>query len=283
MKKLRTLLCCIATLLLAWSCDKIESDNYLIYSGAVGTWYDGQGVADHSQRAFLEKYTGPKCVNCPTADNAIHAAMEAYGDKLVVVAIHDSSSFSKPIGNSPDMRTDDGDAWSTALGVRAAGSYPCGIVCREQSAPGVFGLFTPTSGIEAKVDPILAQAPVVALDVKSQLNGTTTNITVNIEYLQECTEPLTLTLFLMEDGIIAAQKQPDGSTDENYVHNHVLRDVITDLWGASIDANGAAGCKRYATFQYAIPSTDWNLDNCHIVAFVSKANKAILNVAECEL
>jgi len=102
--------------------------------------------------------------------------------------------------------------------------------------------------------------------------------------LSQVTANLNLTLVITEDGIVTTQKMPDGSDAENYVQNHVLRDVITDTWGTPVDkgsADGATGSRRMAQFTY-LPNKDWNLNQCHIVAFVSNSDtKEILNVAEC--
>lgn len=267
-------LCLFGAMLLV-GCDKVDQDSRIVFSGAAGTWYDGNGVSDHSQRALIEKYTGPRCNNCPNADNAIHAALDAYSGKLIAISIHDSSYFGTPMCDV-DMRTDDGNSWSTYFGFRDE-SKPSAFVNRATAH------FDPKSGIEALVDPIVANEPVVALEVSSQINGTTASIDVNVEYLRNCSDNLTVTLVLIEDGIVATQMMPDGSHNENYVHNHILRDVITDIWGADVDADGTAGCKRHAIFQYAIPSSEWNLENCHVVAFLSYPDKKIANTAECPL
>lgn len=281
MKK-NIILAALSALLMMASCDKISTDEYNIFSGASGQWFDGTPVADHTQRAFLEKYTGPRCPNCPTADESIRAALDNYGERLVVVAIHDSSTFGKPLHNSPDMRSDDGDLWSHYFGVYAAGSYPAAMVNRTMNG-NIYDVFTPTSGIESRVDNILGQSAQVAIDVQSTLENRNANIDVYLEFLQDVSEPLTLTLLIMEDGIIATQRQPDGTDDDNYVHNHILRDVITDAMGATVEADGHAGTKRRAQFSYSVNEA-WNADNCHIVAFISTpSNNRILNVDECHL
>ena len=67
------------------SCDKIESDDYLIFSGSTGEWYDGQPVADHTQRLLVEKYTGNRCTNCPDADEIISQIQSTAGDKMPIL------------------------------------------------------------------------------------------------------------------------------------------------------------------------------------------------------
>lgn len=270
------------TLSLFVSCNKIAQDEYLVFSGVAGEWYDGKGVSDHSQRAIIEKYTGVRCVNCPNADVTITAATAQYGDKLIALAIHDSSNFTRPIGDTPRLSSEDGNTWSNFFGVLAAGEYPTALINRTLNG-SAWDLFTPTSGINSHVDNIINQTPQVAIQTDAANNDGTVSINVNLEFLQTVSEPLTLTLLIMEDGIIATQKYPDHE-DENYVHNHVLRDVITDVWGADIDCTGASGEKRVALFNYTPASSEWNLANCHIVAMVSKKDsREILNVAECHI
>ncbi len=273
-------LCAIA---LFSSCDKIESDNYIVFSGAEGEWYSGNGVSDKSQRALIEKYTGVRCVNCPVADTAINTAVGQYGDKLIAIAIHDSSSFTLPFGSNPRLSTPDGQAWSLFFGVRSAAMYPNALVSRT-STGGTWDLFTPTSGINSRVDNVLSQPAQVAIDVNATRLDNSISITADIELLQNISDKMTLTLLIMEDSINATQLMPDGSRNDEYIHNHILRDVITDIWGTDIDCNGTAGEKKMATFSYSEFDNTWILDNCHIVAFVSmKDSRTILNVAECEI
>ena len=264
------------------SCDKIPQDEYTVFSGAAGEWFDGNGVDDHSQRAIIEKYTGVRCVNCPNADITITAATAQNGDKLIALAIHDSSNLTRPIGDTPRLSSEDGNTWSNFFGIFATGGYPTALINRTLNG-SAWDLFTPTSGINSRVDNIIKQTPKVAIQADAANNDGTVSINVNLEFLQTVSEPLTLTLLIMEDGIIATQKYPDHE-DENYVHNHVLRDVITDVWGADIDCTGASGEKRVALFNYTPASSEWNLANCHIVAMVSKKDsREILNVAECHI
>ena len=273
---------CIAMLFAG--CDKIEQSDYLVYAGASGEWNAGSGVADKSQRALIEKYTGVRCVNCPTADEAINAALGQYGDKLIAVAIHDSSfAFTRPIGHSADLRCADGDVWSTDFGVYSAGQYPAGLVNRTLIGSS-WDLFTPTGGINQRVDAVVGQQATAAIAVAAEQAQGAVNITVNLEFLQAVGDELSLTLFLMEDGINATQRMPDGTDNEAYIHNHVLRDVITDVWGADVDCTGASGEKRVALFTYSEMQEGWDLSKSHIVAMLSKkASREIINVAECEI
>ncbi len=272
----------IAAVLLFASCDKIPQNEYLLFAGSVGEWFDGNGVSDHSHRAVIEKYTGVRCTNCPSADEAINACLSQYDGKLLAVAIHDSCfAFTLPIDGT-DLRTSDGNAWSKYFNVFGH-SYPAALVNR-QSVGGNWDIFTPTSGINSHVDDIVNSDASIAVAVNAIQDNGKVEINVDLELLQDIPDEMTLTLLLIEDGITATQRLHDGTEDANYTHNHVLRDVITDIWGTDIDCKGTNGEKRSAKFEYTPEQSSWDLTKCHIVAYVSdKTSKAILNVAESHI
>ena len=267
-------------LLLSTACDKIEENEYIVYAGAAGTWYDDSETIDATQRAMVEKYTGVRCKNCPTADEVIHAAQQHYGSRLVAVAVHPKgSNYTIPYSGEPDLATEDGQLWNEAFGFSA---YPQALLSRQGES------FVPTANFDSRIDAVLNSSPNVALAVGCQRNSgdDSLTITVHLAFLQQVSEELNITLLISEDGIVTTQKMPDGSDATGYVQNHVLRDVITDTWGAEVDkgtANGASGSKRIAQFVY-LPLSEWNLSQCHIVAFVSnRSTREILNVAECSI
>lgn len=278
------LICALASIILIWGCDKIEADEFGLYEEYAGSaieWSEGTGVSNTGQRVFLEKYTGPKCPNCPTADDSIRSAQRQFGNRLVVVAIHDYSSFGRPLGDI-DLRTEKGDNWSSFFGVRAAGSYPSAITNRMPNG-NTFDLFMPTTVLADKISNALASTHNIDMEVTSTVTSNTTTIDVNIEFINDVEDSLTLTIFVMEDSIIAPQTMPNGSREPNYIHNHILRDVVTDIWGIPVVANGRQGTKRKAELKYNI-KPEWDKRQCHVVAFVSNAaTRQVLNVAECEL
>lgn len=270
----KTSLIIMAAALMAAACDKIEqgaNGEYTQYAGSTATWTDGTAVANHVQRAYVEKYTGPRCTNCPAADRTLEGVHEQQGDNLVLVAVNSmTETFGAPGPNSPDMRTEDGAVWEGYWGI---GSFPTAYINRGAQA------FTgDMTSIAGAVQDTIASTPVVAIEGK--VSGTTDiSIDVNLEFVQAYEQPLTLTLVLTQDSL--AYWQLDGTMpNANYVHNHMLRDVITDAWGADIDCTGAAGECRKATYTYSLPD---GMENWHVVALVcDKATHRVLNSVQCE-
>lgn len=280
-------------LLLFASCDKIEENERLIPAGAKAQWEEGDGVVDQSQRTIIEKYTGVRCNNCPKAETTINEAVAAMNGRLLAVAIHDSGGFSKPYPNNPDMRCPVAQVWSQYFGVFDNGQYPTALVGRNRNTQG-WALFNPVNDVSTAVSDALSQPNVIAVAVDATRKSNKIEVAVNLEYLQDFSDTLSLTLFIIEDSIHAMQILPDYTKDTNYIHNHVLRDAITDAWGVIIDDGRSEeeltaatpvkkGTKRKGNFKYE-PKGEWNLANCHIVAMVSRyGNKRIMNVAECEV
>lgn len=272
------------------ACDKIEpgeNGEYTIFAGATATWMDGNPIANPVHRALVEKYTGPKCVNCPTADQKLNEAHERIGDQMVILAITPGGGDGLPYTGQPNVSTEDGDQWAIAYGGSVNMTLPFVIVDRVNTETHTFSGGNTVSGVEGLVNDIIAQEPLVAVEVSanSAADGKI-NIDVAVNYLQACDSTLTLTLALMEDSLVyyqAGTPSNGGSLQLEYRHNHMLRDVITDVWGNDIQAEGRAGEARKARFSYTLPDGVVK-EYCHIVAFVSnKETRRVVNCAECKI
>lgn len=274
MKKIFALLS--LSVLLVAACDKIElgeNGTYSVFAGSNATWTDGTTIENPVQRAYVEKYTGPRCTNCPDADRTLDAAHEQFSSQLVIVSVNSKTELGQTLPSEPDMCTEDGSVWESSWNIP---NLPAAFINRTNTDNPYTGAM---SNIVADIQQAIDQQPVVAL--KASVSGDIdVAIDINLQFLQDYTDPVVLSLILIQDSL--AYFQIDGSdfvTD--YIHNHMLRDVITDAWGADIECTGAAGESRKATFHYTLPENV--RENWHIVALVSdKATRRVLNSAECE-
>lgn len=258
------------------SCDKIDSDKYVVFAGANGTWVQSDMMIPNVQRVFIEKYTGVRCVNCPMADEAIHAAAEKYGEKLVVAAIHAPNGFGEPIGDDPDLRTEKGNIWFNAF-IGSTG-LPAAMVNRDAD-----DIFTPTSGLDDRIDAIVNQPTRINMMMSARPIDDQYATDVHIGFAEDITEPVTLTVLVVEDKIYTTQMKQGVGKIENYEQNHVLRDIITDTWGIDITGDCKKGSRQMIRLNFNLRS-DCNPDNCHLIAFVSdKATRKIINSAQCDL
>lgn len=275
----------IAMAATAVSCDKIAEDQYTLFAGAAGTWYDSDASIPTVQRAFVEKYTGVRCINCPKADEVLHSSVEKYGDQLIVAAVHVPNNYGKPFRDEPDLRTEKGNTWFNTF-FSPSQSLPAALLNRTETSAGTLDVITPTARFDDRIDAILNQAPQVSLLLQSGQEEGKYIADVFLQFEQTVTDSLTLTLLVVEDKIYTSQ---DCSTDSgtvkltNYEQNHVLRDVLTDAWGINVDADGQQGtCRRvrlaFDLREECLPA------NCQLIAFVSNKNtRYIINAAQCAL
>lgn len=259
------------------SCDKIEPEEYTVYAGAPLVWEQGTAF-DAVQRAYVEKYTGPHCSNCPLADVTLDAAHHQFGDRLAVISINHPTGQGVPFPSpQPDMRTDDGTTWDKYFGINA---IPAAYLNRRTATQYNGSM----ANITADISTLLGESPIVGVDVTASSNGGKVEITASIVFVQSYTKPLTLTLALTEDSLPYRQIMPDNTIQDDYVHNHMLRDVITGVWGGDIDCNGTAGEALKTTVSYTVGNPDIKLENCNIVAFVSdKASRQVFNCAQTRI
>ncbi len=230
------------------SCDHIDDDERLIYVKPV----------DIGRCVLIEDFTGQRCVNCPTATQVIADLQEAYGeDHVVAVAIH-SGPFAKSVRGVPyPLMTEVGDAYYNHWGFD---HQPVGIVNRQflgdyaEWGTQVYGQLQRTARVGLSlVSDYDDEKRTVAIDVKS----------LGIEGV----ESAKLQVWLTEDNINAFQYMPDGSSNREYIHNHVFRDAVNGEWGT--DFRLSEGEEREETFSYTFPeNAEWVPEHMHVVAFV---------------
>lgn len=277
MKHISLFICTLATLMFA-ACDKIDDDKYVIFAGESGFWGTTQTNIPFVQRAFLEKYTGVRCVNCPKADETIHSAMEKYGDKLVVVAVH-SGRFADPLNGEEDLHTKGGTEWFNYFGIN---SQPAAIINRNKTGD-TWDIFTPTSSFDDRIDAIVNATPKISMMIRANKQGDAYNASVFLKFNETVDDDLTLTLLMTEDKIYTTQMQQGVGQVENYEQNHVLRNIVTDTWGTDVTCDKIAGTTSEIRLNLNLPA-NVKVENCHLVAFVSyKDSRQILNVDQCNL
>ena len=254
-------------------CDKIEESEYTVFDGAVVTWQTSEKSITPVQRAYVEKYTGPRCSNCPNADVTLAGI---HNDNVVMVSINHPTGQGMPYPDQPDLRTDGGNAWDAWFGINA---IPAAYLNRNRSTQYQGSM----SNIVNDINEALTINPTVAMEAEAHNVSGKVNITVNLQFMKEYRNEVTLTIALVEDSLCYKQLLPDGSYDENYVHNHMLRKVITGFWGRDVEAIGAEGEALTGSLSFT-PDDDIVLANSHIVAFISdKGTRKVLNCVSCEI
>lgn len=102
--------------------------------------------------------------------------------------------------------------------------------------------------------------------------GGESKVTVSVEFLDDMTGPYKLNVMILEDDIIAPQKNDEedlGPTPDwlDYEHKHILRASLTSSFGIDIVENPLNGTTLSNDFSFGI-ADEWNADNLSFLVFV---------------
>lgn len=252
MKHALSIIC--AMLLCMTACDVIPIDNRITT------------ITDNTARksVLLLDMTGWRCVNCPDAARIAHELQEQYGDKFVVVSAHPDCHWTTPSGAALDLRCEVATAYWKYFGQPAA--FPTGIIDNVQFAGSYL---TDRDAWAANVMQRTAITPEFELTLNSTLSSNTASIKATVTNISTtANRQLNVILLVTEDSIVGAQ-MVEGHPQPDYVHNHVLRTAVTDLWGTSIATPGTG--ESVTLTQTTQIDTPWLVKHCNIVAVLIDA------------
>ena len=238
-------------------------------------------TTQHLKNVVLEEFTGIHCQYCPQGHALAQALQTANLGKVVLINVHEGT-YATPSTGEPDYRT----SFGTALAAQTALSgYPCGTVNRH-----VFSGLEMTAGgtamsranWTAAANQILVQNAIVNIGVSSQFNSVSRNLTVTVELYytgSSSTSTNYINVALIQDSIIGVQQ--NGSTwTTNYVHNHMLRYLVTGQWGDAVTTT-TQGTFVTRTYNYIVPasytSIPCDISKCDIAVFVTQSTQEVLN------
>ena len=218
---------------------------------------------------LLEEFTGKGCTNCPKGSREIDNLLSIYGDQLVVVSIHanffaDPAEF--PVGQY-DFRTDEGEEIFNLLGPNFG--YPAGVVNRRKFS----NQFQHGANVWAG---FIAQESAIDPDVEFSMTKSWTPASREFSMIVEgrakvvVTAPLRISVMITESGIVDAQDDVEqGGIVTDYVHNHVLRGMMTPFNGQALADALEPGEEFEATFDYTWPD-DWEAEACAVIVCISR-------------
>lgn len=224
-------------------CDYIAEDERLIYE-----------KPEPAQRVvLLEDFTGQRCSNCPTATAVIEQLHEAYGEALVAVGIHGGPLAFAGNAKVVGLKTDIGDEYYNHWKLD---HQPVGLIDRTGSVD--YDLWA------TRVKEELTKPAPLRLEGTAVLAGEEVSIHLKAEGT-DGTVTGKLQVWLLEDGIQTLQLMPDGTANQTYTHNHVLRTAVNGTWGEDCIVKEAE-TSEWTMSQALEP--DWNREQLSIVAFV---------------
>jgi len=269
------------------ACDYVDRDVVANYgkedTAAPDTTGGADSVETRIRKVLIEDFTGHQCPNCPKAADEIKVLEELYGDKVVAMALHVSTTFAEPVPPTfpADYRTTEGTEIDNFFKISAAG-LPKGMINRR----GYQGNhIIPYQSWSSEVSSII-NTPLdawISMDntFDAQLNKVTTNLKIDFE--SSITDEIKLCVFLVQDSIISPQKDASapGGKIIDYVHKHMLRKGLTPAFGESIVINPTAASPVIAKTYSLVMLPEWLPEHCKIIAYIYKvSNFEVIQVQE---
>lgn len=217
-------------------------------------------VINFNKKVLIEDFTGTWCGWCPRVSYGIEQ-VNAQTNDAVVVALHKSGNDPYIINTSPYNVS----SYPTAhLNRTTEWTYP-----EPENVSQVVGL---TSGVN----------PRLGLALSPTLNGSTLNIDVNVKFGYNFNN-MKLVVYVLESGLVYPQTNytsyyGGGSSIPNFVHNHVLRSVLTNVMGDEITGNTNSGDVYNRNISVPLPNNITDSNNISIVAFVVNNSGKAINV-----
>ncbi len=238
-----------------------------------------------NKRVVLEEFTGIHCGYCPDGHEIAGTLLAAHPGVFFPIAIHEGS-YATPSTGEPDYRTSFGNTIGTQAGSSTIG-WPCGSINRHLWTGSVTAMDRGSwSGYTTTT---LGQASPVNVAVNASIDYTTRVLTVLVEVYYTANSAQStnkINVAILQNNVKGPQTNygpyntsmitPDGK----YLHQHMLRYLITGQWGITIPTT-TAGTFWDSTFTYTVPATYTNvpveLPQLEIVAFVAEGNQEILS------
>ncbi|MBC7777561.1 MAG: Omp28-related outer membrane protein [Phycisphaerae bacterium] len=230
---------------------------------------------------LVEEITGVRCQNCPTGSQTLVALQQQYGaDKLVVVSLHAAGGFSIPYSNQEDYRSTETQELANYIGGFLG--FPAASIDRRLLPNEASIFITPHTRWGGEVAQGLQAEPSLAITVENTFNPSSRALSIKVGILpaQLLAGEHRLTVLITQDSIIG--QQLNGTTlIPNYVHRHMVRDVVTAPSGDILLAPLGVGQLVSKTYNVSLPDT-WEAKHCSVIAFVHRggADKEVLQVTE---
>lgn len=249
-----------------------------------------------NKNVVIEEYTGINCGYCPDGHKRVREYEAANPGRVFGINIHAGSYAANTYTTQ----------WGNALMNQAqVTGFPSGSINREYFTyydnyyqQEITSMALGRDMFVSCGNQILAQTSFVNVAAQASIDATTRVMTVNVEayYTADAeTASNKLNVVLVQDSIIGPQSGASGNpsqvtSDGQYIHMSMLRDMITGQWGDDITApEGStvipAGTLIQRTYTYNIPGSISNelvkLGHLRLIVFVAKDTKEIYTGSMC--
>lgn len=254
-----------------FSC-KEQLPDRIIQNNLLDTTYMTSNFSTNVTRKILiEEFTGASCVNCPDGKIKLDEVLTAYPDRTLAIGLH-HGALGAPVNHSkqnPDFRTKAAEEIAYKFG---SNSMPSALINRKEfNGERVIGRLS----WKLKVEEILNDPAKIKINSKCTLDNISNQYIyeLEIEFLEDYTNEVNYTIAMLEDDIIAEQKN-GSAIIENYNFEHVLRKTYTNSLGnILVKPNGSTKYEKGRIYKKQIVldniHASWNIDKIHLIGYIT--------------
>lgn len=228
-----------------------------------------------NKKILLEEFTGIHCGNCPDGHAMAKKLHTAKPEDVFIIAVH-AGYYAEPGADQADLRTDDGIELHDFFG---ADGYPSGMINRIPYE-NEYAISRSLWAKQARI--IISDIAPVNLMVNCEYDDFYEKITVTVDgyWVEDSpSDSARLSVAILQNNIQAYQA--GSGIGDDYIHQHVLRDYITDVFGDLITTN-KKGEYFTASYTYTLPEDYRGVvvvpEQLELIAFVTENKSNILNV-----
>lgn len=239
--------------------------------------------ANITTKVLIEQLTGTWCGWCVDGTLTMNNLIAANPNKIVGAVVHDGD----PMENTTLL-----NSFTSAFTVDG---YPSGMVNRKASASSG-DIVMDRSEWTSNVTTALGKSVNMGLGIDASISNNVLSVLLHVANRTAVTEKYSVVAYLLEDGLVYSQKnfysnlqgasshpfysQPNPIA--NYVHNKVVRKMITDFTGLPLPTAAKDANKVYRRL-FTTNLGNYNLSKLRVVAFVVKDGKEVVNAQELVL
>lgn len=219
---------------------------------------------DFVKNVLIWEFTTTDCKFCPYIKRDIKnvQALPDVGSRIFASIIHGKLVETDPFRFSRHADLE------RQFGV--TGAYPSTIIDHDETYRQRGAYSTPNITKEY-LKKALDTPGRAGLKLISRVNGRTATLQVKLKTNEAAAYKIAANV--LESGLVYPQYLPEApDIDPDYVHNHVLRSFLTDLFGDTA-GNLKAGDEFTKTFSYTVPE-GYNISNLEFLVYILKDDKA---------
>ncbi|NNE27199.1 MAG: Omp28-related outer membrane protein [Saprospiraceae bacterium] len=223
---------------------------------------------------LVEELTGVSCPNCPAGIAVINFILDEFDGNVVTYGVHGLNQTKPKDDSKYDFRND--DAIDLEESLKPFFGKPAAAINRVLFSGQDHVSNTSRDLWPSMVEQELLKPQQLAIFLDSSFDEDTRTATINVgvKAIIALAGELQVHVSITESHLIDPQDDVN-RTIPDYEHNHVLKDILTQLNGDVLTTDITANEIINRTYQYTVPDElngEWIPENMEIVAFVTSSS-----------